>query len=268
MKIGIGWLTALALGLSWQSASAAPSVYLEDMTWTELRDLVAAGSTTAIIPIGGTEQSGPHIALGKHNARVKVIAGLIAEKLGDVIVAPVIAYVPEGAIDPPTEHMKFPGTLTVSDAAFELVLEGAAASLKHAGFNRIVLIGDHGGYQSDITIVADRLNAKWKGTDARVLADRDYYRLAQEPYGAALLSKGISSDEIGTHAGLADTSLQLATVPDMVRPDKMKDASQTTLAQGVYGGIPARSSAALGQLGIDLIVSGTVTAIRKFEVAK
>ena len=268
MKIRIGWLAAFALGLSWQSALAASGVYLEDMTWTELRDLVAAGSTTAIIPIGGTEQSGPQIALGKHNARVKVIVGLIAAKLGDAIVAPVVAYVPEGGIDPPTEHMKFPGTITVSDGAFEMVLEGAAASLKHAGFKRIVFIGDHGGYQSDLTIVADRLNAKWKGTDARVLADRDYYRLAQEPYAAALLSNGISKDEIGTHAGLADTSLQLATAPDMVRLDKMHDASQTTLALGVYGGSPARSSAALGQLGIDLIVSGTVTAIRKFEAAK
>jgi creatinine amidohydrolase len=247
---------------------AASTVYLEDMTWTELRDAVAAGHTTAIIPIGGTEQSGPHMALGKHNARVKVIAGLIAEKLGDAIVAPVLAYVPEGAIDPPTEHMKFPGTLSVSDAAFMQVLESAAASMKHGGFKRIVLIGDHGGYQRDLSLVADKLNAKWKSSDTRVLADLDYYRLAQEPYASALGAKGIRPDEIGTHAALADTSLQLATVPDMVRTDRMKDANLMTPGEGVYGGDPARSSAALGQLGIDLIVSGTVTAIRKFEAAR
>jgi creatinine amidohydrolase/Fe(II)-dependent formamide hydrolase-like protein len=164
--------------------------------------------------------------------------------------------------------MKFPGTLTISDAAFEQVLESAAASLKHAGFEHIVFIGDHGGYQSDLTLVADKLNAKWKATDTRVFADRDYYRLAQVPFATALETKGISKDEIGTHAALADTSLLLATVPGMVRQDKMRDASQTTLANGVYGGSPARSSAALGQLGIDLIVSGTVTAIQKFEAAR
>ncbi len=268
MKFKIGWIAALIFGLSWQPAWASSTVYLEDMTWTELRDAIAAGRSTAIIPIGGTEQSGPHMALGKHNARVKVIAGLIAERLGDAIVAPVIAYVPEGAIDPPTEHMKFPGTLTVSDAVFEQVLESTAASLKHAGFKRIVFIGDHGGYQSDLSTVADTLNAKWKAGDTRVMADRDYYRLAQEPYATALEAQGISKSEIGTHAALADTSLELATVPDMVRQDKMKDVGQTTLTLGVYGGSPARSSAALGQLGIDLIVSGTVTAIRKFEATR
>ena len=250
------------------TAHAGTSVFLEDLTWTELRDAIKAGSTTVIIPIGGTEQSGPHLALGKHNGRVHFIAGKIAEKLGDAIVAPIIAYVPEGAIDPPTEHMKFPGTITISDAAFEQVLESAAASLKHAGFKRIVLIGDHGGYQGDLSIVADKLNAKWKSSDARVLADRNYYRLAQEPYAAALEAKGISKDEIGTHAALADTSLELATVPDMVRTDKMKDGTKTTLEQGVYGGSPARSSSAFGQLGLDLIVSGTVTDIQAFEASR
>ncbi len=64
---------------------------LENMTWTELRDAVSAGSTTVIVPVGGTEESGPHMALGKHNARVKVLAQMIAEKLGNTIVAPVIA---------------------------------------------------------------------------------------------------------------------------------------------------------------------------------
>ncbi len=267
MKSTLICATILVLALQLIPAEAAASVYLEDMTWTELRDMVNVGHKTAIIPIGGTEQSGPHIALGKHNARVKVIAGMIAEKLGDAIVAPVIAYVPEGAIDPPTEHMKFPGTITITDAAFEQVLESAAASLKHAGFKRIVFIGDHGGYQSDLAHVADKLNAKWKASDTRVLADRDYYRLAQEPFAAALEAQGIGKDEIGTHASLADTSLELATVPDMVRLDKMKDPTQTTLAQGVYGGSPARSTAALGRLGIDLIVSGTVTAVQKFEAS-
>ena len=268
MNIRLSCFAALIFFLNFVTVQAAPAVYLEEMTWTELRDQVAAGSTTAIIPIGGTEQSGPHMALGKHNARVKVIAGLIAAKLGDAIVAPVIAYVPEGAIDPPTEHMKFPGTITVSDEAFMQVLESAAASLKHAGFRRIVFIGDHGGYQHDLVVVADKLNAKWKSTNARVLAELEYYHLSQEPYATALEANGIRRDEIGSHAALADTSLELATMPDMVRTDTMKDPNLMNAGQGVYGGNPARSSAALGQLGVDLIVSGTVTAIRKFEAAK
>ena len=115
------------------SAEASGSVFLEDLTWTELRDAIRAGKTTAIVPIGGTEQNGPAIALGKHNARVKVLSEKIASELGNAIVAPVIAYVPEGSIHPPSGHMRFPGTLTVSDDVFQKTLEYAARSLKSAG---------------------------------------------------------------------------------------------------------------------------------------
>src|SRR3954467_15446680 len=115
-------------------AFAQGSVYIEDLTWTELRDLVQAGSTTVIVPIGGTEQNGPAMALGKHNVRAKVLAGRIATGLGHTVVAPVIAYVPEGAVHPPTAHMHFPGTITIPDAAFESTLEYAARSFRQHGF--------------------------------------------------------------------------------------------------------------------------------------
>src|SRR5260221_8620060 len=149
-----GIMAAGLCAVVWQVATAAAdpprSVFLEDVTWTELRDAIASGATTIIIPAGGTEQSGPAMALGKHNIRVKALAGKIAEALGNAMVAPVIAYVPEGNINPPTEHMRFPGTITVSDQAFEQVLEQAARSFKLHGFRDIVLIGDHGGYQADM----------------------------------------------------------------------------------------------------------------------
>ncbi|WP_421915762.1 creatininase family protein [Mesorhizobium sp.] len=243
---------------------ASASVFLEDLTWTELRDLIAGGTTTIIIPIGGTEQSGPAMALGKHNVRVKFLAEKIAEKLGNAVVAPVIAYVPEGGIDPPTAHMKFPGTITISDKVFEALLESAARSFKLHGFKTIVLIGDHGGYQADESLVADRLNAEWKKTPVRIFADLDYYRMTQGPYVDKLLSAGAKHSEIGSHAGLADTSLMLAVDPSMVRKDRLADGARFTSADGVYGGDPTRSSAAFGQLGVDLIVNGTTDAIRGF----
>ena len=118
-------LAAAALWMAAGSAAAAPPRphrNLEDLTWTELRDAVAAGARTAIIPIGGIEQSGPAIALGKHNARVRLLSARIADELGDCIIAPVVAYVPEGNIAPPSGHMRFPGTLTVPPAVFELSL--------------------------------------------------------------------------------------------------------------------------------------------------
>src|ERR1700734_2787225 len=106
-------------------SQARPSVFLEDLTWTELRDVIAAGKTTIIVPIGGTEQNGPAMALGKHNRRVKLLSERIAVALGDALVAPVIAYVPEGSISPPSGHMRFLGTISVPEAAFEAILESA-----------------------------------------------------------------------------------------------------------------------------------------------
>ena len=89
-------------------AQTPKTVFLEDLTWTELRDQIQSGKTTIIIPVGGTEQSGPDVALGKHNARVKVLSQRVAEGLGNALVAPVVAYVPEGSYAPPTSHMRFP----------------------------------------------------------------------------------------------------------------------------------------------------------------
>ena len=103
------------------AAEVPRSVLLEDLTWPELRERVAGGATTIIVPIGGTEQNGPHMTLGKHNARVKALAERIATELGNALVAPVVAYVPEGNVNAPTGHMRFPGTITVPDAAFEAV---------------------------------------------------------------------------------------------------------------------------------------------------
>jgi creatinine amidohydrolase/Fe(II)-dependent formamide hydrolase-like protein len=121
----LGCLLAPAAPLA---AQTPDTVLLEELTWTEVRDALRAGKTTVIVPVGGTEQNGPHMALGKHNARVKVLSERIARALGDALVAPVIAYVPEGAIAPPTGHMRFPGTITVPEAAFEKVLVSAARS--------------------------------------------------------------------------------------------------------------------------------------------
>jgi creatinine amidohydrolase len=163
-------------------AQTPKTVLLEDLTWTELRDQIHAGKTTIIIPIGGTEQSGPDVALGKHNARVKVLSQRIAEGLGNAFVAPVIAYVPEGGYAPPTSHMRFPGTITVPDDVFEKTLASAANSFKVHGFTNIVFLGDHGGYQNDVRHVVAQLNKAWAGSGARAFVPPEYYGMSSDGY--------------------------------------------------------------------------------------
>jgi creatinine amidohydrolase/Fe(II)-dependent formamide hydrolase-like protein len=237
-------------------AACAASVQLEDLTWTELRDRIAAGSTTVLVPIGGTEQSGPHMALGKHNVRVRVLAARIAERLGNALVAPVLAYVPEGSLEPPTEHMKWPGTISVPPAVFEATLEAATRSLRRAGFCQVVLLGDHGGYRASLDHVASRMN-KFGGT-CRVHALPEYYRAASTDFNQALAAQGHAAAEIGAHAGLADTALMLAADPSLVRLDAL---AAPRAGDGVNGD-PRRATAALGRPGLDHIVEAAVAAIR------
>jgi len=232
------------------------SVYIEDLTWTELRDQLAAGKTIAIVPIGGTEQNGPHMAIGKHNLRVKLLAGKIAAALGTALVAPVLSYVPEGGLNPPAGHMRFTGTITVPEDTFEKTIEYAARSLQLHGFRDIVFLGDHGSTQTGEEAVARRLNREWAAKPARVHAIVEYYRASESGFGRLLESRGYPADEVGTHAGLADTALMMALDPALVRSDRLKPG------EGVSGD-PRRATAELGTLGVTAIVDRTVAAIKQ-----
>ena len=258
-------LRAALLGALWllcATAAQAASVHIEELTWTELQARIAAGGTTVLVPIGGTEQNGPHMALGKHNARVRELAARIADKLGNAIVAPVLAYVPEGAIDPATQHMRWPGTISIPEAAFESTLEGAARSLHRHGLCQVVLLGDHGGYRASLDRVAAKINRLWAATSCRVHALPEYYRAASTDYAAALKAQGYSAAEIGTHAGLADTALTLATAPGLVRSDALARKRADARDNDGVAGDPRRATAELGRPGIEHIVDTTVAAIR------
>ena len=252
---------ALMLAVS-ASAAASPaasrlaSVYVDDLTSPELQARIAAGATTVLVPIGGTEQSGPHIALGKHNVRARLLAGRIAQRLGNTVVAPVIAYVPEGAITPPAGHMRFTGTISIPEAAFEAMLEATARSFCQHGMRDVFFLGDHGGYQKNEEKAAARVN---RAPGCRVHALTAYYGATQTSYVAELKRRGFSDAEIGLHAGLADTALTLALDPSLVRSELL--AAGAGKGAGVNGD-PRRATAALGQLGVDRIVEASSVAIR------
>jgi len=259
----VGASLALALGLAVQgsaqaAAQAAASVYVEDLTSPELQARIAAGATTVLVPIGGLEQSGPHIALGKHNVRARVLAGRIAQRLGNALVAPTIAYVPEGSIAPPAGHMRFAGTVSIPDAAFESVLEATARSFCRHGVRDVFFLGDHGGYQKNEEKAAARVN---RSQGCRVHALLGYYDATQTAYVAELKRRGFGDAEIGLHAGLADTALSLAVDPSLVRQDRLAAGASAGRAGGVLGD-PRRATGALGQPGVDMVITASVAAIR------
>lgn len=262
LAVAAGLVAIALLAAAWAAPAGPASVMLEDLTSTELKDRLAAGTTTVLVPIGGTEQNGPHLALGKHNLRAKVLAARIAERLGMAVVAPVVAYVPEGNIDPATQHMRWVGTISISEAAFEATLEGAARSFRQHGFHDVVFLPDHGGYVKSVERVAAKLNRELggKGGPFQAHALSAYYQVTQTDFVQALKSRGFGDEEIGRHAGLADTSLALAIEPSQVRMDAA--AKRARAAQDGVTGDPRRASAELGRLGTDRIVEVAVAAIQ------
>jgi creatinine amidohydrolase/Fe(II)-dependent formamide hydrolase-like protein len=252
-------LVAGVTTLSPAGGAAAPdTVFLEELTWPEVRDLIRAGKTTIILPTGGTEQNGPHMALGKHNTRVRVNAEAIARRLGNALVAPVLAYVPEGRVEPPTGHMRFAGTITLPDPWFEKVLEFGARSFKAHAFRDIVFIGDSGENQPGQQRVAARLNREWARTPVRVHAIEAYYR-ATAVLRDRLRAEGYAERDLDGHAALLDTALMLAIDPRLVRTDRLGAAAEA--GSGATGD-PSRARAELGRPGVAAIVERTVDAIR------
>ena len=243
--------------------SSPQSIMMEELPWDEVRDAIKGGKTTIIVPIGGTEQNGPHMVLGKHNYIVTFAARQIAQKLGNALVAPTIQYVPEGNYNSANFGAK-PGVISNPSPSYENLLDAAARSLKVHGFTDILFIGDSGGNQNGMTAVADKLNAEWQGSGARVYALTDYYRKSREELRAWLLKQhNYDNATVGSHAGISDTSQLLHVFPAGIRKDKIKPSGGGP-DSGVNGD-PTKATAEIGKKSIELKVNA---AIEQFRVLK
>ncbi len=235
------------------------TVWLEEMTWMDVRDALKAGKTTVIIPTGGFEPNGPWLALGKHNYVLQANCEAIARKMGNALCAPVIKLVPEGQIDPPTGHMVSPGTLTLRENTFRAVLTDVVASLKMHGFKNIILIGDSGGNQAGQRYVADSLTAIWKG-DPVVAHIQEYYDYA----GVAkyMESQGlVDTKRENLHDDPVITLNMFITDPKSVRYDERVKAGKASI-NGVSIADRAKSTE-LAKKIVAFRAEQTVAAINK-----
>ncbi len=260
------FLLALAMPLAFvyrsePNAASLETVFLEDMTWPEVKAAVEAGARTVIIPTGGTEQNGPHLTLGKHNAIVHHTAGLIAKAVGQTLVAPVVTYVPEGGMDPAEGHMRYAGTLSVRESVFADVLEDAARSLKQHGFTTIAFLGDSGGNQAAQQQVAQSLSQAWGADGVRVISLDAYY--ADNHQIDYLHGLGFGSDQIGTHAGLRDTSELLSVKPEWVRGKELEDFTVGGDFRDGYNGAISKASAKLGDELLKLKIRAAIDQLQQ-----
>ena len=238
---------------------APDTVFIDELTWEETRDAMKGGKTVFIVPTGGTEKNGYHMVMGKHNFIVAHSANLMARRLKNALVAPIIQYVPEG--DPDRQN---PGAISLPSPAYDNLLDAAARSLKAHGATDILFIGDSGGNQQGMRDVAAKLNKEWEGGKTKVYALTDYYEGGREHYRAWLeAAYGYTDEIIGSHAGISDTSQMLHVRPTGVRKDQIKPWGGPK-DSGVSGD-PMKATAEIGRMGIEFKVNA---AINQYKLLK
>lgn len=199
---------------------ASESLWLEEMTWMEVRDAMRGGKTTAIVATGGVEQNGPYLVTGKHNIILRATAEAIALELGNALIAPIVPFVPEGDFDPPTGHMRYPGTVGVRQETFRALLTDIAMSLKANGFREVVLIGDSGGNQDGMEAVARTLGESWEGSGTRVHFIPEYYDNPR--WNEWLEGQGITEVSQGLHDDFRHASIMALVDPEFIRTDQRR----------------------------------------------
>ena len=251
---------------AWQSTvrpiAAGQSYWLEELTSMEIRDLIAGGTSTVIIPTGGIEENGPYLATGKHNLILEAACPAIAAKLGNALCAPIVKFVPEGSIEPPSGAMLYPGSISLSAATYEALLSDIASSLKQAGFSDIVMIGDSGGNQRGMANVANKLAEAWSGDATDIHFVREFYdpgwveteQFTERELGVA------ETQRDGYHDDIWVTAMMMVTDPEQVRYQQRMEAGLASI-----NGVAITPLAETIQLGKDMInfrAKYTATAIR------
>lgn len=242
-----------------RTIDAVNSVWIEELTWMEVRDAIAAGKTTVIIPTGGIEQNGPYAVTGKHNVILRGQCESIARRLGNALCAPVIAFVPEGNIERKSGHMAYPGTISLNESTYRALLHDIASSLAAHGFTELILIGDSGGNQPGLKATADTLNARWagKGTVARFIPE--FY---DNDGLIAYMNKElgiVEPKDDGWHDYYWITALMMAVDVSAVRYDERVKAGKATI-NGVSIA-PKEKSVEVGKKLMEWRTEQTVKAI-------
>ena len=246
---------------------ALDSVWIEDLTWMEVRDAIKGGKTTGLILTGGVESNGPHLATGKHNFVLKVMGEAIARKLGDALVAPILTLEPGR----PDGERVAPGSVVLSQATYRAVLTDMAESLRGMGFTSVILMGDSGGNQGAMKEVAAALNTKYNGTPARFYFIPEYYdyssvqKLIQDSGIPEQIKIGASNGSDGIHEEYGIDALMALHNPATIRIEQRKKANRATI-NGVSL-LPLEKTLEMGKKIVELRTRLTVDAIAKAMAA-
>lgn len=264
-------LAAALLPAASAHAQAPPSsVFIEELTWMEIRDRVEAGYTTALILTGGVESNGPYLASGKHNYSNQLMGESVARALGNTLVAPLVTLEP-GRPDREVEI----GTTgpMVSQETYIAWLVDMGDSLRSMGFTEIYYLGDSGGNQRGMAAAAEQLNAKYGGEPAVFHHVPEFYnheevrRWIQEDLGIPEeLEYSASRGSDGIHDELSITSIMSVVDPTTIRYEQRVTAGLASI-----NGIditPLQQTQALGRQVAEYRTQITVDAIEQFRASR
>ena len=204
------------------------TVWLEEMTWMDVRDAMKAGKTTIIISTGGIEPNGPWLALGKHNYVLTANCDAIARKLGNALCAPIVKFVPEGNYETRSGHMATLGTISLTEEVYAGLLTDIVRSFKAHGFENIIMIGDSGGNGRGMGNVAKTLTAEWGGKPlvAHIPQHYTYSVVSDEMTKRGLVKEGQSD---GLHDDPIISMNMFAADPKSIRYDERLKAKKATI---------------------------------------
>lgn len=244
------------------ASAQSTSLQIEDLTWPEVQSAIAAGKTTAIYLAGSTEEGGPHMALGKHTVIARFVAQQVAEALGNALVYPTLPFAPTGDPLKKTGLMEFPGTIDIPDDTFGAVARGVALSAISAGFQNVILMGEHGGGQKALEKVAAQLESRWSRRGIHIY----YADGAEADLQIVQYCKDHGLPPSG-HAGIQDTPklMFLDTEGRWIRKAKLAPGGEWKKT-GVDGD-PTQSSAELGKIFLTFEVQALVAQIRGLMAA-
>ena len=206
---------------------ARDSVWIEELTYLEVRDAIKAGKTTALVVAGSTEQNGPYTSTGKHQYAIRLVGEAIARKLGNALIAPIV---PIEAGNPENKYLSW-GSFYFTPETFQAVVRDIATSLKNHGFKHVVLLGDSSGNTAGLRAVAQELSARW-GDEARILHVPEYYNWT----GRGSVRQFVNDNGIpenptaeGIHDEYGLTAVMMLADPRIVRYDERLKAGKATI---------------------------------------
>ena len=232
------------------------NVWIEELTMPEVRDLLASGTTTALILTGGIEENGPYLTTGKHNHVLKVMGESIARSFGNTLVAPIVTIEPGNP-----ERASSPGGIRLSQETYRAVLRDYATSLKAQGFTNIFMMGDSGGNLRGMQEVADELREAWAGEGVVIAHIPEYYNY-QDVLAYQRDELGIDEDPRleGLHDDYYITTIIMNDDPRHVRFDERVAADKASIND--ISILPLEKAMWHGRQLIDFRTEATVAAMR------